>query len=387
MAVSHFEQPKRDWSARKHAILKDYLPTFCTALSRRANGAPIWYVDGFAGAGVYRDINNPTDNGSPGSPVLAANITQQLPYDVRCLNVEEDAHNFSSLQRETISFPHVTNIKADLNNVIGKVLGTVKYSPTFFFLDPFGTKDLPMQGLIDQIALRTKQTDILLRYATETIRRLAGIYEKDSVRRNAHAENLDKWFRGNGWRQIVHTYPAGPQRDEELLKYYQEQLTSISGGRLEFAKSYPIRSLDGQTKYHLVFSSGDRLGIKLMSDILFKVEEQYQADREAYAKAQESQYTQLSFISEPQPDPKFIQEQRISVVQDAILQTGSGRKAEWEFYELCCELIINQNWFARLSEKEIRAACKALYAKSKIEKLTAGQAWNKGTRLRIRLNP
>jgi three-Cys-motif partner protein len=189
-APSHFTQ-LRDWSARKHAVLKNYLPTFCKALSNQAKGKAIWYVDGFAGAGVYRDQNNSEDTGACGSPVLAAQITKELPYTIRCLNIEEDAENFASLERETMDFPHVMSIRGDLNSVIHEVLRRVSGCPAFFFLDPFGTKDLPMEGLVDRIALRREPTDILLRYDTSTVRRLAANVEKDPVRGDANARNLD----------------------------------------------------------------------------------------------------------------------------------------------------------------------------------------------------
>jgi three-Cys-motif partner protein len=384
MAPSHFDQTVRDWSARKHAILKDYLPTFCTALSRRAAGEIIWYVDGYAGAGVYKDSSNPNDHGEPGSPVLAAQETQKLRYNIRCLNVEEDQDNFESLQRETSLFLHVENIHADFNDVIDDVLQRVQNSPSFFFLDPFGIKDLPMEGLIDRIALRTKQTDVLLRYATETVRRVAGAYEKDVVRSAAHAQNLDKWFRGNQWRITLQQHPAGPKRDEELLKYYERQLVSISGGRLKFAKDYPIRSIDGQVRYHLVFATGNRLGIKLMSDILYKAEAQYRIDQEIYQQQTSPPYNQLGMFDEAMPDPATYQAQQIQAV---ILRVGQNIKQDWEFDELRCELILNQNWFARLSEKEFRAACKALHTQSRIKRLTPGGAWRRGISLQIEPDP
>jgi three-Cys-motif partner protein len=387
MAPSHFDQRIRDWSARKHAILKDYLRPFCTALSRRVAGGTIWYVDGYAGAGVYKDPSDPNDLGEPGSPVLAARITQQLPYDIRCLNVEEDEDNFESLQRETALFSHVENIHADFNDAIDAVLLRVRNSPVFFFLDPFGTKDLPMQGLIDRIALRTKQTDILLRYATEAVRRLAGSFEKDAVRGGANAQNLDRWFRGNQWRTILQQHPVGPRRDEELLKFYKQQLVSISGGRLAFAKDYPIRSIDGQVKYHLVFASGNPLGIKLMSDILYKAETQFLADQEAHQQQTANPIVQLWLFDEPKSDPAVRQAQHIASIQAAILRVGQDIKQDWEFDELRCELIINYDWFARISEKEFRTACKALHAQSRVKRLTSGGAWKRGIRLRIEPNP
>lgn len=389
MSHSHFDQPIREWSARKHAILEDYLPTFCKALSRRVRGVPIYYIDGYAGAGVYRDINDPHDLGTPGSPVLAAQRTEQMPYDIRCINVEEDSAAFATLKKETANFSHVTNIHSDFNEALDDILKQVRYSPAFFFLDPFGTKDLPMEGLIDNIAYRSKQTDILLRYATETVRRLVGAYEKDHLRRLAHEQNLDRWFRGEKWREIIQNNGAGPHRDAELLQYYNRQLISISGGRLKFAADYPIRTIDGQIKYHLVFTSGDPLGMKLMSDILYKAETQYVADQERYQQQRKDAcpVVQHSLFEEPTPDPGEKQMKRLDMIKATILRIGNDVRQEWEFYDLCCEIVIHHGWFARLSEKDIRAACKALHTLSQVEHLTEGNAWKKGTHLYIRAKP
>ncbi len=284
-APSHFKQ-LRDWSERKHAVLEDYLPAFCRALSRQARGGALWYVDGYAGAGIYRDPNNPADPGAIGSPVLAARKTQDLPYAINCLNVEGNSQNFESLQRETVAFAHVENIHADFTAVVEDILAKVAGAPAFFFLDPFGTKDLPMEGLIDRIALRTSPTDLLLRYATETVRRLAGAYEKGDTASGAFAQNLDKWFRGQEWRTLIAQH-TGSDRDDALINYYLQQLVTISNGRMKMASSYPIRSTGGTTKYHLVFATGDRLGIKLMSDILFKADRKYEEDFAAYQKQKE----------------------------------------------------------------------------------------------------
>ncbi|MEM8535564.1 MAG: three-Cys-motif partner protein TcmP, partial [Chloroflexota bacterium] len=267
------------------------------------------------------------------------------------------------------------------------VLQRIRDSPAFFFLDPFGIKDLPMEGLIDLIAMRRKETDILLRYATETVRRLAGAFEKDDVRGGTNAKNLDKWFRGREWRTILQQHPSGSLRDEELLTYYKEQLVSISGGRLKFAKDYPIRSIDGQVKYHLVFATGDPLGVKIMSDILYKAKTIYQSDHEAHQQQIAGPYNQLDMFDEPTPDVAIQQHQHIEGIQEAILYVGQNVKQNWKFYELYYELIINQNWFASFSEKEFRTACKVLYSQSQIKRLTSGNAWKKDTHFRIEPNP
>ncbi len=121
----------------------------------------------------------------------------------------------------------------------------------------------------------------------------------------AHTQNLDKWFGGSQWRMILQQHSSGLKCDEELIKYYRQQLISISGGRLEFTKDYPFRSIDGQVKYHLVFASGDRLGMKLMSDILYKAEAQYRADQEVYRQQSASSYSQLNMFDDPNFDPSI----------------------------------------------------------------------------------
>jgi len=373
---SHFDQARRDWSKRKHAVLTDYLPSFCTALSKKAD--TIWYVDGYAGAGIYRDPNNPNNPGEPGSPVLAAQETAKLAYNIRCLNIEEDPANFSSLQTETSRFSHVENIFADFNDVIGTVLDRVRGQPAFFFLDPFGVKDLPMQGLVEPIAQRRTQTDILLRYATETVRRLVGSYENDPVRGGANEMHVTHWFRGDGWKAIVQNNAPGIQRDDHLLNYYLQQLVSISGGRFSHAAAYPIRTLQGNIKYHLVFATGNKLGMKLMSEVLYKAEHDYSAEQAIYQENRRS--GQVDMFSESEQTQA--QTERMSQLEQSILRAGMTKNI-WNFHELYYELLLNRGWFAQVSEKEFRATCKTLHAQSKIERLSPRNAWGPTTEIRI----
>lgn len=383
MSSSHFDQPIREWSTRKHAILTQYLPAFCTALSKQTHRGTLWYVDGYAGAGIYRSPDNPDDVGAPGSPVLAARITEKLKYDIRCLNVEENPGAFASLERETASFRHVTNINADFTKAIDQVLKIVGVGSAFFFLDPFGTKDLPMEGLIEKIAQRTQPTDILLRYDTEAVRRLAGSFEKDEINRQKNERILDKWFRGKLWQSILLNQSTGPKRDEELLNYYKRQIVTISGGRLSYAVEYPIRAIDGKIKYHMIFSSGNRLGIKIMSDILFKADEQFRVDQVLHNQKIREQELQLKLFEDPAPDPVTEEKAVETDIQRTILSIGRTVKQEWEFDELRTELILNHGWFARLPEKRFRTVCKILYKEAKIQRLSSGRAWERGTQFRI----
>ena len=73
----------REWSERKLNILEKYLDPFVKILGSRPRSRYVYYVDAFAGSGVYLD-------GSKGSAIRAAelayryqqeNKTYHLPFD------------------------------------------------------------------------------------------------------------------------------------------------------------------------------------------------------------------------------------------------------------------------------------------------------------------
>ena len=382
---SHFDQRRKNWSARKHAILTRYLGVFSTALSRMARDRPIWYVDGYAGAGYYRDMTDPNHEAEPGSPVLAARIAAEKAIDLRCLNVEEDSDTFDSLRASTAEYPDVINMNGNFCHLVESILQTIGHSPALFFLDPFGTQELPMEGVIEQISRRQSETDILLRYPTFAVARLAGAYLNDLDRSESYATHLDRWFLGNEWRDIVRTHDKGAIRNQLLLHYYKRQIVNIQGGRIQFVADYPIKSIENdQVQYHMVFASGHRLGIKLMSDILYAVGLEYQSDKDGYWIKKAAAAGQLSMFDSAQLVPPDDSPDLVGRLMHAVQSIERPLGFEWTFEELHFDLAINQGWFAQFPEKHLREACKSLVALSRIERLSAGKAWDRKTRFRLR---
>ena len=75
-----------EWSERKLQLLKRYVEAADKILGSINQ---IYYVDGFAGRGTYRD-------GNKGSPIRIAELAQQYkqegkPYSFKCINIEENA--------------------------------------------------------------------------------------------------------------------------------------------------------------------------------------------------------------------------------------------------------------------------------------------------------
>ena len=82
MQHGHFRE-LQEWSERKHELVIKYLEGFVRILGGSTRGT-IYYVDGFAGPGLY-------DDGAKGSPIRAAEYAQTLlnkQYQLRCINVE-----------------------------------------------------------------------------------------------------------------------------------------------------------------------------------------------------------------------------------------------------------------------------------------------------------
>src|SRR5215831_11307744 len=81
-----FFQHRREWSRWKHHLLRRYLGQFAGIVG--STHRQVYYVDGFAGEGRYKDP--PED----GSPVIAAKLATDRSvvrsYAVHCINIEPE---------------------------------------------------------------------------------------------------------------------------------------------------------------------------------------------------------------------------------------------------------------------------------------------------------
>lgn len=367
--ASAFFQEQREWSSRKHGILARYLKPFCQALSGQAQQGAIYYIDCFAGAGAYK-----LEDGSSvdGSPVLAAKIALSLPYTIKCLNVESDPQNFASLEENTRAYKGVViNFQGNIEQHLGAILQSIGNSPALFFLDPFGIKDIPITGLMDAIAQRRAITDALIRYDPTIVRRLCGRALQDPKRGPKDAANLTRIFAGDEWKKVASTASA---LDDQLLALYASKLLHLQGSRFKFVASYPLRTLEEKLKYYLLFATGNRLGVKMMSEILYAVEEEF-LDK----KAAQTTVHQLSLFGEPSAEQLLAL--KIENITASIRQIGISQ-ASWTYERLYYELILQQGWFGRISDKLFRQVCKKLAEEGMLSK---GQgAWGRDTLLLIK---
>jgi three-Cys-motif partner protein len=165
----------KEWSERKLAILEQYLDPFVKIL-----GSQVYYVDAFAGAGIYED-------GAKGSAIRAAEHAQKYQlagkrYSLHCINIEANPANYQSLQKNTASFDDlVTNLSGRFADNVDTVLHITDRSPVLCFLDPCGVKGIDAWHVIQRIIHRQAPTDIWIRFDHATLLRLAGFYESGAA--------------------------------------------------------------------------------------------------------------------------------------------------------------------------------------------------------------
>src|SRR6266566_273240 len=120
-----------EWSERKLQLLQAYVDSAVKILGSRNR---VYYIDGFAGRGMYRD-------GSKGSPVRIAELAKKNEIDgksyvLKCINVEEDDEHFANLQEETARFGKtVQNFHGRFNDNLAAILKVIGSQPSIFFLD------------------------------------------------------------------------------------------------------------------------------------------------------------------------------------------------------------------------------------------------------------
>ncbi len=354
--AEEFFSDLKEWSARKLVIIEKYIGGFSRILGSKSK--EIYYVDGFAGKGVY-------EGGEKGSPVLAAESAQKFqqtnsPFTLRCINVERDHSNYTDLCSETQKFGSlVQNYEGTFEDNIEGILPQIKNIPTVFFIDPFGVKGTRWE-FVEQVIARKDPTDIWIRFDHVTVRRLAGFYESDAKDAQGKLNALQNLFGINNSNILQSRLESGATPEERIhnaVALYIEQLEKAFSkyGKKGFAASYPIVSLNGQRKYHLIFACSNYKAATLASNIINGVEETFQREKEEF---KDSQSPQMSLFSSEITQNQIFSE-KVKSLKSALLALpkNSPLKREEFHYRL---LIRDKSWFGKIGKRHLTQALREL---------------------------
>lgn len=268
------------WEFKEHTLFKltlleKYMRGWIFHLSR-AN-KKIIYFDGFAGRG--RDVT-----GKEGSPLVVIKLAKKYTYlfdEFICINVEKNNNNFSNLVAEitkeygkdpqvlilnNTTNPkgqnkkiRICNFEGEFIDVVGKILENVKgkLAPSFFFIDPFGFKGVPL-CMIKQI-FENKKIEIFFNFMYDEINRF--------LTSKAHENCLTELFDTEEWKRINKDY-SGMEKEKRLVELYRKQLQEKVG----FEFTWPFRVCipgEERTKYYLIHATNHFKGFKLIKDITY----------------------------------------------------------------------------------------------------------------------
>lgn len=258
-------------TAAKHDLLRTYLGAWFAIFGQHPSFTKVNVIDGFAGPGVYQE-------GEPGSPiVMLRTLLDHSAFDsfdgtqFNFLFNEQDPDRFASLSErvealraECGGFP--ANVAIGLENrnfhelgeeLLGGIASNEVLNPTFFFIDPFGYKDVPL-SLVQRL-LNFNACEMLL------------YFDFNSVNRFATAGNVDDHFEALFGTPEFKAAPRGGQdRHEYLRNLYEKQLREACG--FSYVRSFAMVPKTGHVSHYLFFCTRNLQAFDKMKAQMWKLD-------------------------------------------------------------------------------------------------------------------
>ena len=284
--IHPFFRNKREWSNVKDKILKDYITCYLRTIHGR--GRPIIIVDAFSGPGCFGD-------GSKGSPLIVCGAIQNAPkrgVAVCCLFSDSHPAHRDALEGRLAN--HIKNgvaekPLADFSEALLRALELGQGATLFFYLDPYGIKDVDFDT-VKQIYERdkTQSTEVLINFNFKTFMRMSGNWSytesTSEVAKKVKAgkvETVNAVMGGDYWLPIV-TDPNLDkiQREDLVVEKYMGRLREF----FCYTYSVPVKELDERgasvpadelAKYHLIFGTRSPRAVAYMNDVAINALEPY----------------------------------------------------------------------------------------------------------------
>ncbi len=240
----------------KHRVLEKYLPAYWRILERKARG--FTYIDGFAGAGKYRD-------GSKGSPLLAMELVSRLRSEgslavpVHFGFIEANEEKAKQLKQAAIplakelalEMPIV--IHGSFEEQIFPLLATLEekcaigFCPTFIFIDPFGYKDVPLSLIADLARVRNRE--LFITFMSQPMARFLSDSKK--------SRTYDAVFGSRAWQQCFFEHEFNDEKYQEcLVRVYTEELNRVLQKKLDtYIFPFRVEEVKRGGLYHLIHIS------------------------------------------------------------------------------------------------------------------------------------
>ena len=275
--IHPFFEKKREWSKIKDRIVGSYVTCYLRTVQRLQKSIII--VDSFSGPGIFGD-------GSDGSPLIICKSierTQQKGSGIDC--IFSDAHPAHREALEINLGPYITKGIAEkplahFSQSLSKALSGGHGATLFFYLDPYGIRDLEFD-IVKQIYKRdtSDSTEVLINFNFKAFMRMSGNWNYTDAAteiarkvKESKIDRVDGVMGGNYWKDII-TDPTVDKlsREDLVVNAYKEKIRnyfcytySIPVKELEESSSIPT---DQIAKYHLIFGTRHVRAVQYMNDV------------------------------------------------------------------------------------------------------------------------
>jgi three-Cys-motif partner protein len=371
---------RRLTSKLKHFVLRRYMKEFAYHLG--SMNSTVFYVDGFAGAGVYE--GPPREDGSP---LLIARLAREIrtgpnAVTLRCINVEAIPGRFGSLEAATREFvPDVIekNIRSTFVEAIPEILSLVGDAAAFFFIDPFGTKDIPFGELLP-IFRRKARTEVLITLHTDGIAKKAGWFAKldaPKVKDRENARKLTEHLAAaldtpletlrSGWEESL-AQGGTAAFEERVRRWYVRRLKNPKRTRFTCSKSFKVLYHPHRRSsvcFHLVFGTQNQIGLFKMNNAMAIALEDFYADV----------YSGTLF-------PEYAEEREQQIGREAVRREIRSHFASHDFSIEDVKLHCMQETDCVLKEGEYRKLVSDMRKHGELERTDSGRM-TKSARFRV----
>lgn len=269
------------WEAPQHTIakiemLRSYLFAWFSILGTRFARQDLWYIDGFAGPGEYKNF----PDGSPVAALKAAEaaITQAgarwIAGNIHCVFMEEDKERFDHLQQRLAKVPAHARIQR--HPFHGTFIDGVTFlrqqainpftakQPLFAFVDPFGPAGLSFATVGDLLA--RPACEVLVNLDSDGISRVYHAGESAN-----HRQRLNEVFGDSAWESELAGIGQQTQEARKIVSLYKAKLRALPNVRYVFA--FEMRSKKNAIDYHLVFASQHPTGLEKMKEQMKRIDQ------------------------------------------------------------------------------------------------------------------
>ena len=282
--VDPFFEQKKSWSKIKDEIVGKYIDAYL----RTVHGlhSPVVIVDAFSGPGIFGDD-------TLGSPLIICNTIREnlRGVGIRCLFADIRPAHRDALRKalsKEIAAGLAAEPLADCAMALTKALETHPNATIFFYLDPYGIKDLEFE-MLRQIYQRSQRrsTELLMNFSYRWFMRLSGNWsygasasEVAQKVKESKVETVNAVMGGDYWQAIV-TNPrlSKTEREEAVINAYLERVRQFCHAYAvpvkERREDQPGLPDDELAHYHLIFATRSPRAVVYMNDIALTALEPY----------------------------------------------------------------------------------------------------------------